>query len=125
MNDLYREDILEHFRNPSNFGKIDRFDATARQLNPFCGDEIEVFLAFDDNKVKDISFQGKGCAISLAAMSLLTETVIGKTKKELTKFSEQDMLSLLKIEVSETRKKCAFLGLSVLKDCLYATKSKS
>lgn len=132
---LYREEILEHYRNPQNFGKPKTFDVSSKQSNPFCGDEIEIFLTFNNGKVKKksldvltnspprwtikkIRFFGKGCAVSMAAASMLTEQIKGKTKKELTKFSEQDMLRILGIEVSETRKKCALMALVVLRDCL-------
>lgn len=118
FSNTYRDEILEHYKTPQNFGKLPKFDATSRQLNPFCGDKMEIFIAFEKNKVKDIRFLGKGCAISIAAASMLTEFVKRKTKEELTKFSEKDMLNLLGIDVSETRKKCALLALSVLKDCL-------
>lgn len=133
MNDnLYREEILEHYQNPQNFGRLSKFDISSKQTNPFCGDEIEIFLNFNKKpwgvkrntppgcKIYDISFLGRGCAICIAATSILTEFAKGKTKKELTKFMEKDMLDLLQIEVSETRKKCALIGWSVLKDCLYA-----
>lgn len=118
MNNIYREEILEHYKNPLHFGKLNNFTIYSKQLNPFCGDEIEVFLKLVKDVVKNISFRGKGCAISIAAMSMFTEYSKGKTKKELTKFSEKDMLELLGIEVSKTRKKCALLGWAVLKDCL-------
>lgn len=115
---MYREEILEHYRSPQNFGQLGRFDKKSKQLNPFCGDEIEMFVSFDGNVVGDVGFKGSGCAISIASASLLTEFAKGKTKNELTKFSQEDMLDLLGIEVSETRKKCALLALSVLRDCL-------
>lgn len=119
MNDsLYKEEILEHYQMPLHFGKLSNFHKTSRQFNPFCGDEVEMFILWEKEKVKDISFLGKGCVISIAASSFLTDYALGKTKPELTKFSENDMLSLLGIKVSETRKKCAFLALSVLKDLL-------
>lgn len=117
MDNLYIEEILEHYREPLNFGKLDKFDTSSRQLNPFCGDDMEIFVRFKNNAVEDIGFVGKGCAISIASASILTDYAKGKTKGELTKFSEKDMLSLLGIEVSETRKKCALLALAVLKDC--------
>lgn len=134
---LYREEILEHYRDPMNFGKPEQFDTSSRQVNPFCGDEIEVFVKFDKKtrgvntipplrwKITDIGFEGKGCAISMAAASMLTEHAKGKDRKQLTKFLEQDMLKLLNIEVSETRKKCALLALYVFRDCLYAIQGKS
>lgn len=115
---IYREEILEHYRNPQNFGKLQKFNISSKQTNPFCGDEIEIYIKWDKEAIGDIKFQGKGCAVSVAAASILLEYVKNKTKKELTKFSEKDMLNLLEIEVSETRKKCAFLALSVLKDCI-------
>jgi nitrogen fixation protein NifU and related proteins len=125
MNDLYREEILEHYNSPQNFGKLETFNTSSKQLNPFCGDEIEIFIQFardqrqeTSDKIQDIRFSGKGCAISIAAASMLTEYAKGKTKEELTKFSEDDMLSLLGIAVSPTRKKCALLARAVLRDCI-------
>ncbi len=130
---LYREELLEHYRNPQNFGKISNFSVSSKQTNPFCGDELEIFVRCSESwganrttplgcRINDIGFVGKGCAISMAGASMLTEHVKGKTKKELTKFSENDMLNLLGIEVSQTRKKCALLAHSVLKDCLWHSK---
>lgn len=123
LDNLYREEILEHYKNPLNFGKLKSFDVSSKLSNPFCGDEIEMFVKFDQkslrvNRLKEISFIGKGCAICIASTSILTEYTKRKTKKELTKFMEKDMLNLLGIEVSEIRKKCVLLGLAVLKDCL-------
>lgn len=117
-NTLYKEEILDHYQRPLNFGKIDNFTKSSKQLNPFCGDEIEMFVKFDKNTVDDVSFEGNGCAISIAAASILTEFVKKKNKNALTKFIQEDMLALLGVEVSETRKKCALLAHSVLKDCL-------
>ena len=130
INDLYREEILEHYQNPQNFGKINKFDVSSKQSNPFCGDEIEIFIKFGQKslgvisvpplrwKILEIGFVGKGCAICVASTSILTEFAKDKSKKQLTKLTEKDMLTLLGIEVSETRKKCVLLGLAVLKDCL-------
>ncbi|MBI2431177.1 MAG: SUF system NifU family Fe-S cluster assembly protein [Candidatus Levybacteria bacterium] len=122
---LYREELLEHYRNPLNFGELSDYTVSAKQTNPFCGDDVEMFIKLNEDKVEDIRFTGQGCAISMAGASILTERVKGKVKSQLTKFSENDMLNLLGIEVSETRKKCALLALSVLKDCIYGVKSKS
>lgn len=124
MDNLYREEILEHYKNPLNFRKLSKFSVSSKQLNPFCGDEVEIFLSFEVQpagskaKVKNISFLGKGCAICIASSSILTEYAKGKTKKELTKLGEKDMLKMLNIQVSQTRKKCALLALFTLKDCL-------
>lgn len=126
MNDnLYREEILEHYRNPLNFGKLTKFTISSRQTNPFCGDDISIYVQWDKGIMGGIGFEGRGCAISMAAASVLTEHAKEKNKKELTKFSDSDMLKLLGVEVSQTRKKCALLALAVLRDCLYGTKSKS
>lgn len=118
---LYREEILEHYKSPQNFGKLQAFDSSSRQTNPYCGDEIIIYIQWDKVKrrvIRDISFEGTGCAISIAAGSILTEYSKGKEREELTKFAEDDMLELLKIQVSEARKKCAMLSLAVLKDCI-------
>ncbi len=127
MTSIYKEEILEHYRNPLNFGKLLQFDVYSYQRNPLCGDEIEMCMKWGtrerrtrrDNKiVSKVRFMGKGCAISIAAASLLTEYVKGRSIVKLTNFSEASMLGLLGIEISETRKKCALLAFVVLKDCL-------
>lgn len=118
MDTLYKEELLEHYREPQNFGKLVDFTISSRQTNPLCGDDVELFVQIKKNTISAISFQGNGCAVSIAATSVLTQYSKGKSKDELTRFSESDMLNLLGIEVSETRKKCALLALSVLKDCL-------
>lgn len=118
MHSIYRQEILDHYNNPQNFGKIKSFNAYAMGSNPFCGDKMEIFLKISKGLILDISFMGKGCAISIASASILTEFVKGKTKKELTKLSENDMLSLLGINISETRKKCALLALKTLNNAL-------
>lgn len=115
---LYKEEILEHYKNPSHFGKPEKYDTTSTQLNPFCGDEVSMFVTFVKDNVEEIRFTGKGCALSIAAASMLTEYAEGKSETAIKKFSEEDMVRLLGIEVSETRKKCALLALYTLKDCL-------
>lgn len=132
MSNLYREEILEHYKDPQNFGKLKDATHSSKLSNPFCGDDVEIFLEITscckaapgqkilchNSKITNISFVGTGCAISIASSSILTEYIKGKGIKELTSFTKSDMLDLLKIEVSETRKKCALLGYSALKDCL-------
>lgn len=132
MNNLYREEILEHYKDPQNFGIPKSYTHSAKLSNPFCGDEIEMFLTISscckaapdqkilchNSSIADVLFTGVGCAISVASTSMLTEYIKGKNINELTSFTESDMLELLKIEVSETRKKCALLGYSALKDCI-------
>lgn len=120
FDNLYREEILEHYKNPLNFGNLKKFDVCSKLLNPFCGDEIEMFIKFKNGrtKIENIGFVGKGCAICIAATSILTDYAKNKKIEKLTKFSEKDMLELLNIDLSETRKKCGLLGFFVLKDCL-------
>ena len=117
MDTLYREEILEHYREPQNFGVMKDYSLMSHQHNPFCGDDIEIYVKGQD-VIEDISFSGKGCAISIAASSLLTEFVKKKTKENLLSFSDSDMLAMLGVEISETRKKCALLALWTLRDCL-------
>lgn len=116
---LYREEILEHFRSPQHFGKPKNYTISAKQTNPFCGDEIEMYVNIGRKEiVEDIGFVGKGCAICIASTSILTEHIMGKSLTDLTKLSDASMLDLLAVEVSDTRKKCALLGAAVLRDCL-------
>jgi nitrogen fixation protein NifU and related proteins len=115
---LYRDEILDHYQNPRNFGKLQNATHHAHQTNPLCGDDIAMDVKINGGEITEIAFDGKGCAVCLAGASMLTESVLGKTKEELTKLTEQDMLNLLGIELSETRKKCAMLPLAVLKECM-------
>src|SRR3989338_4014491 len=97
---MYADIILDYYRNPHNFGRIEKPDAAARDVNPLCGDEIEIQLKFNDEKIKDIKFTGHGCAISQASASMLTELVMGKTLDEIKKLSIEDILDMLGIELS-------------------------
>jgi nitrogen fixation protein NifU and related proteins len=113
---LYREQILEHYKHPQNFGQLDEFDLEYEDSNPFCGDEQHVWIRLDgDGRVAEVSFEGKGCAISTAATSLLTEELAGMTREELVALPKEHVLDLLGIEISATRMKCALLGLKVVK----------
>jgi nitrogen fixation NifU-like protein len=116
VDDLYRENILDHYKRPRNFGRPERFDLEFEDTNPFCGDEQHVFIVLDDEgRVSEVGFEGKGCAISTAATSMLTEELAGKTREELLKLERDEVLDLLGIEISATRMKCAMLGLKVIK----------
>jgi nitrogen fixation protein NifU and related proteins len=116
MDDFYRDFILDHYRNPRNFGHLEKADATAEDLNPLCGDQIRVELALGtDRKVTDVRFSGKGCAISQASMSMLSEEIKGKTLEEIAKLPKEAVLENVGIGISPTRMKCAMLGLKVLK----------
>ena len=116
MDDLYRENILDHYKRPRNFGRPDRFDLDFEDVNPLCGDEQHVFIRLGaDGLVEDVAFEGKGCAISTAATSMLTEELTGRTREELVRLDKDFVLELLGIDISATRLKCALLGLKVVK----------
>ena len=116
MDDLYREQILEHYKRPRNFGRLDDYDLEFEDSNPFCGDEQHVFIKLDgEGRVDSVSFEGKGCAISTAATSMLTDELRGRTRAELLALPKEFVLDLLGIDISATRIKCALLGLKVVK----------
>jgi len=116
---LYREVILDHYRNPRNKGTLDPADYTYQDVNPLCGDEIRVDLRVDGDRVADVKFSGRGCAISQAAASILTEMVEGRTLDEVKAIGRDDVLEELGAPISPARMKCAMLGLKVLKAGLY------
>jgi len=116
VDELYRDQILEHYKRPHNFGRLDTYDLDYEDTNPFCGDEQHVFIKLDDaGRVSEVSFEGQGCAISTAATSLLTDELAGKTREELLHLPQDYVLDLPAIEISATRMKCAMLGLKVVK----------
>ena len=115
MDDFYRDYILDHYRNPRNFGHLERADASAEDLNPLCGDVIRMELQVEDGVVKDVRFSGKGCAISQASASMLTEELKGMPLEDVAKLSKEIVLENVGIGISPTRMKCAMLGLRVAK----------
>jgi nitrogen fixation NifU-like protein len=116
VDELYRDQILEHYKRPHNFGRLEEFDLEFEDNNPFCGDEQHVFLKLtDDGKVAEVSFEGQGCAISTAATSLLTDELDGMTPQEILALPKDYVLELLGIDISATRMKCALLGLKIIK----------
>jgi len=116
MDELYRDQILDHYKRPHNFGRLERFDLEADDNNPFCGDEQHVFIRLDgDERVAEVSFEGQGCAISTAATSLLTDELAGMSREELLRLPKEFVLDLLGIDISATRMKCALLGLKIVK----------
>ena len=116
MDDLYRENILEHYKRPRNWQVLDPADLDAHDKNPSCGDEFRVTLRTDDaGTVTEVGFDGNGCAISTAAASMASEEVIGMSVDELLKLDKDFILELLGIEISATRIKCALLSLKVIK----------
>jgi nitrogen fixation protein NifU and related proteins len=113
---LYREYILEHYKYPHNHGSLEHADMEAHDLNPLCGDELTFQISLDqDGKVKDVAFDGHGCAISQASASMLSDELKGLTTEELLKLDRQAVLDLLGIDISATRMKCAMLSLKVVK----------
>ena len=118
MDALYRDFILDHYRNPRNSGTLDHPDASFEDLNPLCGDKIRMDLKIRDGVVEDVKFKGRGCAISQASASLLTESIKGKKVSEIDAIGKDDVLSNLGITISAARLKCALLGLKVLKQAL-------
>lgn len=118
--DIYHEMIVEYSRHPSNFGKIENPDVFYHDSNPLCGDSIDIFMNVSDNKVSDIKFQGRGCAICMSCTSVLTEIVKGKSIDEVKKIKKDDILGELGLQnLQAVRIKCALLSLKVLKYGLY------
>ena len=112
---MYRDYILDHYKNPRNSGELAGATNSYHDTNPLCGDEITMSLLIDDDVVKDVRFQGKGCAISQASASILTEEIKGKTLAEVRAIDRQHILENLGIPISPARIKCALLGLKTLK----------
>ncbi len=120
MDDMYREVIIEHYKNPAHRGKLDPNDITFADNNPLCGDHIQIDLRVgSDSVVSDARFDGHGCAISQASADLLMEHIIGKPLEEVKKLNKESILELLGIELGPVRLKCALLSLKVLKAGVY------
>jgi nitrogen fixation protein NifU and related proteins len=114
--DIYREIILDHYRNPRNKGRISDADVSFHDSNPLCGDEIDIHLKVEDNIVKDIKFEGRGCAISQASASMLTEMVMNKPLTSIKELNKNDILENIGLlNLGPARIKCALLSLKVLK----------
>tara|TARA_Y100000310_G_scaffold345268_1_gene463248 strand:+ start:7865 stop:8275 length:411 start_codon:yes stop_codon:yes gene_type:complete len=121
MNDIelmYRENILDNYKNPRNKGKIDNPTVHHREFNPLCGDEIELFLTIEENKVVDVKFFGQGCAISQASVSILTEKIKGKTLEELKQITKEDIFEMIGVPLSPVRIKCGLLGWDTMKNSI-------
>jgi nitrogen fixation NifU-like protein len=116
MDDLYRENILQHYKSPHHWGELPDPDLEAEDLNPLCGDELKVQLKVDDQgRIEDIRFSGHGCAISQASASMTSDEIVGMQVDELLNLDRAFVLDLLGIDISATRMKCALLSLKVLK----------
>jgi nitrogen fixation NifU-like protein len=117
--DLYREVILDHYKNPRGQGALANADAEAEGQNPLCGDEVAISVALDGETIEDVRFRGRGCAISQAATSMLTELVKGRTVSEVAEMPKDELLDEVGIPLTPVRLKCALLGLGVLKVALH------
>ncbi|HTK07295.1 MAG TPA: SUF system NifU family Fe-S cluster assembly protein [Ktedonobacteraceae bacterium] len=112
--DYYREYILDHYRNPRNYGKLEQPDVHSEDSNPLCGDQLSMDLTIEGDRVSAVRFQGRGCAISQASASMLSEMIEGKTIQEVVALGKDAVLDELGISISPARTKCAFLALRVL-----------
>jgi|SRR5581483_1324031 len=121
---LYREVILDHYKNPRGHGILDEADAHAEGQNPLCGDEVTISVRFaaDGETIEDVGFEGRGCAISQAATSMLTELVKGRTATDVAELPKEELLDEIGIPLTPVRLKCAILGLGVLKVALHRAK---
>lgn len=124
--DIYREEILEHWQNPQNFGVIDGADLVIDQINPLCGDKLTFYFKFSNTRhvtsntkknkrITDVSFSGSGCAISIASASILSDNIKGKSVSVISKITGEDVLELLGGAVAPARLKCAFLALEAVR----------
>ena len=124
MDDLYREVILDHYKNPRGHGVIEDADAEAEGMNPLCGDEVSIYVEFGDDgeTIDEVKFSGRGCAISQASTSMLMEMVKGKKAGEIAELPKEELLEAVGIPLTPIRLKCALLGLGVLKVALHRAK---
>jgi len=116
--DIYRQEILDHFKHPRNFGEIKKATHKGMDRNTSCGDIIEMSLVLKKGRVKEVMFKGEGCAVSMAGASMLTEKIKGKKVEEIVKMGDKDIEKMLNIKISSARKKCAELGLLVCQKSL-------
>jgi nitrogen fixation protein NifU and related proteins len=124
LESLYREVILDHYKNPRGHGVIEGADAEAEGQNPLCGDEVSIYVAFGDDgeTIDDVKFSGRGCAISQAATSMLMEMVSGRTATEVAGLDKDELLAEIGVPLTPVRLKCAMLGLTTLKVALHKAK---
>ena len=121
---MYREVILDHYKNPRGHGVLDPADAAADGQNPLCGDEVSIYVAFgeDGETIGEVKFSGRGCAISQAATSMLTEMAAGRTATEVATMDKDELLDQIGIPLTPVRMRCAMLGLTTLRMALHKAK---
>jgi len=124
VDDMYREVILDHYKNPRGHGVIEDADAQAEGLNPLCGDEVTIYVQFEEDgeTIDEVKFSGRGCAISQASSSMLMEMVKGRKADEIAALPKEELLEEIGIPLTPIRLKCALLGLGVLKVALHRAK---
>jgi nitrogen fixation NifU-like protein len=124
LESLYREVILDHYKNPRGHGVIEHADAEAEGQNPLCGDEVSIYVAFaeDGETIEDVKFSGRGCAISQAATSMLMEMANGRTAEQVATLDKDELLAEIGVPLTPVRLKCAMLGLTTLKVALHKAK---
>lgn len=110
----YRDEIIDHYKNPRNFGELEHADVVLNESNSSCGDMIQIHIKKEGNKIKEMKWRGVGCAISTAAASMLSEKVVGMTKEDLDKFGEEGIIEMLGGEINPGRMKCATLAYRAL-----------
>jgi nitrogen fixation NifU-like protein len=119
MTDMYADIILEHYKHPQNKGTLQNASVSHEEYNPLCGDRIKIQLLIEGDKIKDVKFAGTGCAISIAATSMLIESIKGKSLEEIKNLDKKDIMEMLGVEVNPARVKCALIGLKTLKLAIY------
>jgi nitrogen fixation NifU-like protein len=124
MDELYRDYILEHYKNPKNFGELPEHDLEFHDKNPLCGDEMEVHIRVEDGRIADLKWHGQGCAISQAAASIASEELIGMPVDDAAQLDADWMLEHMGIAISATRRKCALLNLKVLRGAVTGDPSR-
>ncbi len=118
MDEVYKENILDHYKYPRNFGRMEGPTVKHREFNPLCGDNIEISLSIKDGKVADAKFIGSGCAISMASASMLTEKIKGMPLNEVKKLNDESIIKMLGINLGFVRMKCGLLSLKALSNGL-------
>jgi nitrogen fixation NifU-like protein len=122
--ELYKENILDHYKSPRNYGELENPDISYFDTNPLCGDEIQLQIKVKDGKAEDVKFKGKGCSISQASASMLTEMIKGQDMEEIKKIGKKEILDAVGLQLGPSRIKCALLSLKVLKAGAYGLKTE-
>ncbi|MEK6856612.1 MAG: Fe-S cluster assembly sulfur transfer protein SufU [Nanoarchaeota archaeon] len=123
--EVYKENIIDHFKNPRNYGEIIEAEIKHSELNSICGDMIRLFVKLEDGKISDVKFKGNGCAISMASTSMMTDVLKGKTLEEVKKLSPEDIFEMLGIKLGIVRMKCGLLCLNALTNGIKIMENKN